>query len=166
MMNNIITNAGLHVTATDMLQRSYWYGPNLATILTGSAETNGAFSLVKTILRKGFDPPLHMHTREEESNYVIEGEILYTIGGEQFHAKAGDYVHLPRNIQHTFQLLTDTAQTLLLITPGGFEEMFIACGRPAGALTLPPLAGKPPAAFFEKLLRVNEALGVTIFPSL
>lgn len=166
MTNNIITPAGLHIPAGNILERSYWYGPNLATILTNSAETNGAFSLVKTILRKGFDPPLHMHTREDESNYILEGEILYTIGEQQFHAKAGDYVHLPRNVQHTFQLLTDTAQTLLLITPGGFEEMFMACGRPAEVLTLPPLTGKPPAAFFEKLMRVNEELGVTIFPSL
>lgn len=156
----------MHIPAEQLLQRSYWYGPNLVTILTSAKETNGAFSLVKTFLRKGFDPPLHLHTREEESSYILEGEILYTIGEERFHAKTGDYVHLPRNVQHTFQLLTGTAQTLLLITPGGFEEMFIACGRPAETMELPPLTGKPPATFFEKLLRVNIELGVTVFPSL
>lgn len=160
-------NTALHVSAEQMLERSHWYGPNLVTILTHSSETNGAFSLVRAMLRRDFDPPLHVHSREDESNFILEGEILYTVGDEQIHAKAGDYVHLPKGTPHTFTLLTSTATTLLLITPGGFEEMFITCGRPALALELPPLTGeKPPKEFFEKLNRVNEVLGVTVLPSL
>ncbi len=156
----------MHLPTKKMLSRSYWYGPNLVTILTGSSETDGAFSLVKTLLRKGFEPPLHMHSREDESNFILEGEIVYTIGDKQFHAKTGDYVHLPKNIPHTFALISDTASTLMLMTPGGFEEMFIRCGRPAEAMELPPMVGRPPKEFFEMLNRVNAKLGVTIFPAL
>ena len=166
-MNNFMVSSALHISAEQMLQRSHWYGPNLVTILTHSSETNGAFSLVKTMLRRGFDPPLHIHSREDESNYVLDGEIVYTVGDEEIYAKTGDYVHLPKGVPHTFRLISETADTLLFITPGGFEEMFISCGRPALALELPALSGtRPPEEFFETLARVNEALGVTLLPAL
>lgn len=162
-MNERMLHAALHTSSEKLLERSYWYGANLATIFTRASETNGAFSVIKTLLRKGFEPPLHVHSREEESNYILEGEIVYEAGGDFMYAKPGDYVYLPRQVPHTFKLVSETASTLLVITPGGFEEMFIECGRPALKLELPPLADKPPTAFFEKIIKVNEALGVTIF---
>lgn len=165
-MENIIQQSILHVSAAHMLQRSYWYATNLITIITNAAETNGAYSLVKVFMRRGFDPPLHMHSIEDENNYILEGEIVYTVGDETIHAKAGDYVHLPKNVPHTFTVITETAATLLMITPAGFETMFIECGRPAETLELPPLNGKPPAAFFQKLIEVNTRLGATFFPAL
>jgi quercetin dioxygenase-like cupin family protein len=161
-MNNVMTQPLLHLPTEQHLERSYWYGPNLATILVSAEETNGSFSLLKTLLRKDFGPPLHVHEREDESNYILEGEIMYQVGEQTIIGRAGDYVHLPKNVPHTFQLISETASTLLLITPGGFEEMFVACGRKAESLELPPLTGKLPDAFFEKLARVNEALGVRI----
>lgn len=154
-----------HLSAAQLLSRSYWYATNLVTIIADATQTDGAYSLVKVYLRRGFDPPLHLHTREDENNYVLEGEIIYTIGDQTIHAKAGDYVHLPKNVPHTFTVITETATTLLMITPAGFETMFIECGSPALSMQLPPLNGKPPAAFFQKLIEVNTRLGATIFPS-
>jgi len=165
-MNDIIMDMTLHISADQMLQRSHWYGINLVTIITSASETNGAFSLVKNVMRKGFEPPLHMHTKEDESNLILKGEILFTVGDKTIHAKAGDYIHLPKNVPHTFKLLSDTAETLLVITPGGFEEMFVECSRPALALELPPLGDKPTKEFFEKIKNVSEALGTFILPSL
>lgn len=164
-MNDIIMNMTLHISAAQMLERSHWYGTNLLTIITSASETNGAFSLVKNVMRKGFEPPLHVHTREDESNLIMKGEILFTVGDKTIHAKAGDYIHLPKNVPHTFKLLTDTAETLLVITPGGFEEMFIECSRPALSIELPPLGEKPPKEFFEKIKNVSETLGTVILPS-
>jgi len=161
-MNNVLTQPLLHLPIEQHLERSYWYGPNLATILISAEETNGEFSLLKFQMRKGYGPPLHVHEREDEGNYILEGEIMYQIGEQTIIARAGDYVFLPRNIPHTFNLISETASTLLFITPGGFEEMFIACGRKAERLELPTLTGKLPDSFFEKQARVNEALGVRI----
>lgn len=165
-MNDILMSTTLHVSGKEMLERSRWYGINLLTVIAYASETNGAFSLVKNVMRKGFEPPLHVHTREDESNFILKGEILFTVGDKTIHAKAGDYIHLPKNVPHTFKLLTDTAETLLVITPGGFEEMFVECSRPAPAMELPPLGEKPPKEFFEKIKRVSEALGTVILPSL
>ena len=164
-MNNIIMDMTLHISAKQMLERSHWYGINLVTIITSASETNGTFSLVKNVMRKGFEPPLHMHTREDESNLILKGEILFTVGDKTIHAKAGDYIHLPKNVPHTFKLLSDTAETLLVITPGGFEEMFVECSRPALALELPPLGDKSTKEFFEKIKNVSEALGTFILPT-
>lgn len=164
-MNDILTNTSLHVSSAQMLERSHWYGINLVTIIANASETNGAFSLIKNVMRKGFEPPLHIHTREDESNFILKGEILFTVGDRTIHARAGDYVHLPKNVPHTFKLLSDTAETFLVITPGGFEDMFIECSRPALTMELPPLGEKPPKEFFEKIRSVSEALGATFLPS-
>lgn len=164
-MNKIFLNTALHVSTAGMLERSRWYGPNLLTIIAHASETNGAFSLVKNVMRKGFEPPLHVHTREDESNFILKGEIIFSVGDKTIHAKTGDYVHLPKEVPHTFKLVSDTVETLLIITPGGFEEMFVKCSRPASALELPPVDEKPSKEFFEKIKRVSESLGATFLPS-
>ena len=164
-MNNVLLNKTLHVSSEQTLERSRWFGPNLVTIIAYASETNGEFSLVKNVIRKGFTPPLHVHTREDESNFVLSGEIIYTVGDTTIHAKAGDYVHLPKNVPHTFELVSNTAETLLVITPGGFEDMFVQCSRPASVVDLPPLGEAPPKEFFEKMKHVSESLGSTILPS-
>jgi hypothetical protein len=117
------------------------------------------------VIRKGFEPPLHVRAREDESNFILTGEIIYTVGDKTIHANAGDYVYLPKNIPHTFKLVSNTAETLLVITPGGFEDMFVQCSRPASAVELPPLGETPPKEFFQKIKLVSEALGSTILPS-
>lgn len=164
-MNTVLT-AAFHSPLQDRLERSWWYGPNLVSILADGAETSGAFSLLKVRLRRGFDPPLHVHQHEDESSYIIDGEILFTVGDQEYLARAGDFVHLPKGIPHRFQVLSETATTLLYISPAGFEQMFRDCGRPALSLELPTLTGAPDPAFFAKLQEVNERLGVRILPAL
>ncbi|MGN6395883.1 MAG: cupin domain-containing protein [Mucilaginibacter sp.] len=166
-MTEQIVNPIVHVTGDQLLERSRWYGPNLFTFLTTAEETQGAFSLIKCTLRKGFAPPPHIHTKEDESYFILDGEVQYEIGERVIHAKPGDYVHSPRLTAHTFKLLTDTATVLLLITPGGFEELFIRFSRPAQAMELPPVpTERPGKEFFENMDRLSTQLGVTTLPSL
>lgn len=166
-MSQNSNNLPFHVSGDRMLERSYWFGPNLVTFLVQSAETSGAFSFIRCTLKKGFEPPLHIHSKEDESSYVLDGEILYQAGDQDFHAKAGDMVHLPKHIPHSFTPMTDTVTLLLLITPGGFEDMFRQCSRPAAELSLPPTTGeKPSIHFLQRMTEVNEALGVIMLPNL
>jgi quercetin dioxygenase-like cupin family protein len=166
-MNHVSNNLPFHISGDQMLNRSYWFGPNLVTFLGNSAETGGSFSLIRCTLRKGFEPPLHIHSKEDESSYILDGEIVYQVGEQDFHAKAGDMVYLPKHIPHSFNPITDTVTLLLLITPGGFEEMFRQCSRPATALELPPVTGEKPTVHFLQLMtEVNESLGVIMLPNL
>lgn len=156
-----------HVNSGQLLERSRWYGPNLFTFLTTADETGGAFSITKATLRKGFEPPLHVHSREEESYFILKGEIIYEVGGTLIQAKAGDYVHLPRHIPHCFKLVSEIVTLLLIITPGGFENMFMQCSSPAMTMELPPTpAVAPDKAFFEKVNRISTELGVVTLPAL
>lgn len=166
-MNTFSNQLPFHICSEQMLERSHWFGPNLITFLITSAETKGAFALIRCVLKKGFEPPLHIHSNEDESSFILDGEIQYQAGERDIHAKAGDFVHLPKLVPHTFKPITDTVTLLLLITPGGFEEMFRQCSRPATTFALPTVAGeKPDASFFELMTKANRDLGVLLLPDL
>ena len=74
-------------------------------------------------------PPPHLHKGEDESFYILEGEFDFHVGDKKFTAGPGELVVLPKNIPHYFNLITDTAKALLLISPAGFE---IFLGSSAG----------------------------------
>jgi len=79
-MNNLTENIQkLHVPSDSMLKRSRWYGPNLFTFIATAEETGGAFAVLRCKLRRGFEPPKHVHTKEEESYVILDGEIIYEV---------------------------------------------------------------------------------------
>ncbi len=88
-------------------------------------ETNGLFSVVEHPIEPRALVPPHMHTREDELSYVLEGEIGARIGGQEFHAGPGSYLFKPRNIPHTFWNPTDRPARLIeFIVPSGMEKYF------------------------------------------
>jgi mannose-6-phosphate isomerase-like protein (cupin superfamily) len=88
-------------------------------------ETNGSLFIVEhTHLVKG-GPPLHLHLHQEEWFYVMEGEVLFQIGEERRHLRAGESVLTPRNTPHTFSSIGQTPGRLLIaFTPVGKMEQF------------------------------------------
>lgn len=100
-------------------------GPG-TTLKLRSEQTGGAFALLE-----GYVPPrtqgapLHMHTREDETFYILEGALKFRVGNRTITATAGNTVFLPRGIPHTFCNPFDMpARMLGIITPGGFERFF------------------------------------------
>jgi mannose-6-phosphate isomerase-like protein (cupin superfamily) len=119
---------------------SIWFLRNRMTIKASGADTNGAFGLTEVEVAPGFSPPLHIHHREEESFYVLEGQLTMRCGDETFSASAGSFVTLPRDVPHTFVVEgTTPARMLNLMTPGGGEGYFAEAGRPAEGEGLPPV---------------------------
>ena len=87
----------------------------------------------------GFGSPYHVHHREDESFYVIDGEVAFVVDGQWHHAGPGTFVHGPREIPHGFAVIgTRPARMLLLATPGGFEQFVLALGTPVEAAPAPP----------------------------
>lgn len=130
--------------AAPVLKNSYWYIGHLMSFLVTSKDTSGSFALLHGIEIKGLEPPPHIHTREDESFYLLDGEIIYNVGNEVFKAKKGDWVFLPGNILHSFRVQTEQVEVLIHLSPGGFEEYFREMSEPAKTYTVPPRPQGPP----------------------
>ena len=139
--------------------QAIWFLRNRMTVKATAATTGGAFGLVESLIAPGFSPPLHVHHREDEAFYVLEGELTMKCGERTFRATAGAFVFLPRDVPHTFVVEGDRpARMLTLLTPGGGEGVFVDGGRPAEGDGLPPVA--PPDV--ERLRRVSGQYGSEI----
>ena len=114
------------------------------TWLITAAETGGALTLAEALTRPGAEPPVHIHAREDETYYVLEGELTFQRGHELIEAGPGDAVVLPRGIQHGFAVRSETARVLFACTPGGLEEAFHVVSEPAVRGELPVLPAGPP----------------------
>jgi mannose-6-phosphate isomerase-like protein (cupin superfamily) len=84
---------------------------------------------------RGGAPPLHVHHREDETFYVLEGKISVLVGEERFEAGPGDFVFGPRGVPHAFLVRSERAKFLVTFTPAGIERFF--------ADVAVPVAGKP-----------------------
>jgi quercetin dioxygenase-like cupin family protein len=75
----------------------------------------------------------------EESFYVLDGQYTFTVGGEKIPAGPGSYVLVPRHTRHTISAGAGGGRLLVLMVPGGLEEMFFELA------TLPPDSITDPA---------------------
>jgi quercetin dioxygenase-like cupin family protein len=92
----------------------------------GGRDSAGQLTVMMGITPPKAGPPLHRHSREDESFYVLEGEYLFEVDGKQFHAGPGTFAFLPRGTAHTFQNVTDKPGKLLILTqPAGIEDFFV-----------------------------------------
>jgi mannose-6-phosphate isomerase-like protein (cupin superfamily) len=138
-----------------------WFGPNRMTIKAQARQTGGGFGLVESWVPAGASPALHVHHGEDESFYVLEGELRFVCGEREFLARTGSFVFLPRDVPHTFRVEGNRdARLLTLLTPGGMERFFADAGRPAEGPGLPP-AGPPDIALQSRVapLYGNEIVG-------
>ena len=103
---------------------SQWENGNLTTNLAETKDTNGAFLLVEAMLAPGTEPPPHVHTREDEFFYVLEGEFDVYVGERAFNVKAGECVFMPTFRPHAFVIRSPRLRLLALFTPAGLEEVF------------------------------------------
>jgi len=148
-----------------ILENAIWYNGHTFSFLLDAEQTAGAFVLFHCYFRKGGEPPAHFHTKEDETFYILEGEICFHIGDKKFTAKAGDLVYGPKTVPHSFSLVTDTAKALLLITPAGIETFFKEFSVPAQSLELPPIPeGQPPAKFLDNMMTRATELGIVWMP--
>ena len=142
------------------LKRSKWYMGMLLTNLTETPDTNGAFSLFEATLVPGTEPPPHVHSREDELFYVLEGEFDVYVGEEVFNAKTGECIFLPRFKPHAFIIRSARLRLLILFAPAGVEEAFRSMSSPAQNLNPPMGALTYSAEDLEQTAQRFSASGV------
>jgi quercetin dioxygenase-like cupin family protein len=124
-------------------------------------ETSGRHALIKIIVQRGAEPPPHTHSREDESYFILKGSIQYTIGDHQLTVNEGEYVYLPKDVPHSFKILSEKAEVLMLMSPAGLEQWFWDNSVPAPdgkPLGIPQ--GPPPADVIEHFVTSLHAYGV------
>jgi mannose-6-phosphate isomerase-like protein (cupin superfamily) len=123
--------------------------------------THGTYAICEAIVPPDGGPPPHVHSREEEGFYILEGEITVQAGDEQIVATAGMFVNLPIGTPHSFKNeSTKTAKMLIMIAPAGLENMFFEVGLPVveGSITALP----PTREEIDKLLMIAPKYGIEI----
>jgi len=113
-------------------------------------DTGGAYSVIEDETPPQAGPPLHVHSREDETFYVLEGEYEVQIGDAIVRATPGTYLYAPREVPHSFRNISERAGRLLIVfSPPGFEHFFEEVDALASA--------GPPA--FEEVVNLAASYG-------
>ncbi len=142
--------------AQEQGEARWWLGM-LAVIKATAADTAGQMAIVEVTTPPGFAAPLHVHHREDEAFWLLEGDATFEVGGTTIEAHAGDYLFGPRDIPHRFTVGSAGCRMLFICTPGGFEELVIAMSEPAASRTLPPPSDEEPDR--ERIAAIARAYG-------
>jgi quercetin dioxygenase-like cupin family protein len=143
------------------LERSVWYTGWLTTFLATGKETRGQFALLEQVTRKGNVPPPHIHHKEDETFYVLEGEMTFSVGDQTIRATPGTMVFLPRDVVHSFTIDSEQVRLLVLLAPAGLEDFFKELSVPAPSMTLPPPA-EIPYSEIQKMMALAPKFGFEI----
>ncbi|GAA1027368.1 MULTISPECIES: cupin domain-containing protein [Amycolatopsis] len=145
-------------------ERARWHLGGLLTVRATAAGTNGMVGLVEERALRGYATPPHVHRREDETLYVLSGEIEYAVDGVAGTVGAGESAFLPRHRPHTFRVVSDEAHFILAITPAGFESFFARVSPPAATAGIP---GAERAGLTDPQEMAGQAgrLGCRIFAS-
>ena len=98
-------------------------GGDEVTVKATASDTGGAMTVLETVVPAGAGPPRHVHTRESETFYVLEGDFEFEVDGQKTNASPGAFLIAPPNLPHSFRNVSDRPGKLLVVVqPGGFEE--------------------------------------------
>jgi quercetin dioxygenase-like cupin family protein len=144
-------------TATSIIRQDgegeqMWFaGGGVFTWKATAAETGGAFMLMEDRMTRGKRTPNHVHPHHDEALYVLEGELLVDVEGEQHRVRQGGLAFAPRGVAHAFMVTSETARVLALQTPGTGDDFYRDAGEP---LRSAADAERPPD--WERLRAVAE----------
>jgi quercetin dioxygenase-like cupin family protein len=137
---------------------AFWFFGGLVTVKASAEQSGGRFALTEQLFPKGMATPLHVQFEDDESFYVLEGEVtFYLEDGQPIPASAGSFVHVPAGVAHAYQVDSETAR-ILNLTTAQHERFFRAMSDPAEARTLPPAA--PPD--MERIMAAAQEYGFEI----
>ncbi len=134
-----------------------WWFEGLAVIRATGADTGGQMTIVEMTEPPGHEAPLHVHHREDEAFFILEGSATIQVGDETFELSAGDYAFGPRDIPHRYTIGDQGCRMLFICTPAGFENLVRDMSEPAKSRTLPPPSEEEPD--WARVAAVAEANG-------
>ena len=130
-----------------------WFLGNLASVKATIEEAGGQWGAIVITGQPGYTPPRHVHHREDESFYVLEGSLRFTAGDQEFDAEPGTFVFSPMGIPHHFVVTSETPAKWLVIhgPTGDFHRFIQEIGGPAGSPPWPPQSARPDPATVREI---------------
>ena len=105
--------------------RTVTHGGSSSELKLAGEQSGGDWAVVEWRVPAGNEPPMHTHTREDETLYVLEGAITAYVGGEKIEVEAGSYAALPKNVPHGFTVRSEHVRLLVTVEPAGAEYFFV-----------------------------------------
>ena len=98
--------------------------------LLSGHDTADALALFVSIIQPGSSAPFHVHSREDETFFILSGEMEARVGDEYHTLHAGDCVFLPRGLPHRLaNMSTEPAEVIMLLHPPALESFFAEMDR-------------------------------------
>jgi mannose-6-phosphate isomerase-like protein (cupin superfamily) len=124
-------------------------------------ETGGSLCVVELMAFPYNGPPPHIHHREDESFYVIDGAFSFLLGDRTFEAGPGFFCRVPKGTLHTYQNVgAEPGKALVILTPAGFEKFWIQIAKPVTNLTGP--TGPPDPETIARLMSLAPKYGLEV----
>jgi quercetin dioxygenase-like cupin family protein len=124
-------------------------------------ETNGKYAVWEAIVPPGGGPPPHVHSREEEGFYILEGEITIQLADQRIVANAGMFANMPVGTLHSFKNESSRpARMLISVAPAGLETMFFEGGVPLPDGSTSAIS--PTKDDIDKMLKIAPRYGIEI----
>jgi quercetin dioxygenase-like cupin family protein len=143
-----------------------WHAGSLIRMLASGRETGGEMSGIECIMQRGLEPPPHVHTREDEAVFVVDGDVEFTIGRRRVCPGKGEWVFLPRGVRHSFALRSEHAHLLTMYTPSGIETFFDVLSEPAEDEIIPASSLSYDNLFdMEYMMHVGRQFGLKFYPA-
>jgi quercetin dioxygenase-like cupin family protein len=137
-------------------------GDKYVFLVTG-AETGGAYAVFEFFVPPGGGTPPHMHTREDEAFYVIDGTFEFHVAGEVHRRTAGEFIVGKRDIPHHFHNVGNTVGRMIVtVTPAGMENFFAEFGIRLASREAESLPPSP--AEIAKLKEISARYGLVLLP--
>ncbi|TDD57677.1 cupin domain-containing protein [Kribbella antibiotica] len=139
-MTNFPHSAGTarpYVWAPDQ-SPAYWNVGTYWRVLADGSQTDGRSCTFEELCPQGLVAPPHVHDKEEEAFFILEGDFVFTVGDEEIPAGPGSYIYLPPKVRHGFRVESEVGRVYNMLTPAGFEQNIITNGQPAPQVSMPP----------------------------
>src|SRR5690242_16978387 len=157
-MAAVATSTPYSLAAGDGLA-DVWWKTGRVTVKAGGAETGGSFAQVEVNDPRGTATPRHIHHNEDETFYVVEGEITVFVGAERIDLAEGDFAFAPRGVDHAYIVRSESARMLVTASPAGLEDVFVELGEEVTGGEPPAVEVMPP---LDELIRAFGARGCEI----
>ncbi|AVH60743.1 MULTISPECIES: cupin domain-containing protein [Streptomyces] len=139
-----------------------WAAGDVYTIKATGAQTNGGFGFIEATVPAGGGPLAHVHPGEEETFYILDGELEFLDGDHVFTAVAGDFIHIPRGVRHRFTNKGNhAAKMIFMFTPAGLEQIIADHAQPARPGEAPPSQiDDEQIARYEKMAELTKVINL------